>query len=150
MRPSQNLPLPLRIYPSFQQQRATLSESTPPSQNIPLFSTTTCDPLRIYPSLSEYTPPFFQQLYPPLPEFTFPPRIYSPFKQLCTTLPESVTPSQKLAPLNKFVCATLPESILPPRIYPPPLFNDYVGHSQNLPLPLRIYLPFKQIDMCNH
>ena len=56
MRHSQNLPLPLRIYPSFQQLYATLPESTPASQNIPAFSTTICDPLRIYPFLQEYTP----------------------------------------------------------------------------------------------
>ena len=56
MRHSQNLPLPLRIYPVFQQLYATLPESTPASQNIPAFSTTICDLLRIYPFLQEYTP----------------------------------------------------------------------------------------------
>ena len=34
MRPSQNIPLPPRIYPPFQQLYATLPESAPPSQNI--------------------------------------------------------------------------------------------------------------------
>ena len=38
MRPSQNLPLPPRIYPPFQQlyEYAMLQESTPPTQNIPV------------------------------------------------------------------------------------------------------------------
>ena len=66
MRPSQNLPLPPRIYPPFQQLCAILPESPPPSQNIPRhshkvpfpqrllpsFLTTICPP----PSLSEYIP----------------------------------------------------------------------------------------------
>ena len=50
MRPSRNLSLPPRIYPSFQKLYATLPESTPPP--------------RIYPS--------FQQLYATLPESTPP------------------------------------------------------------------------------
>ena len=37
MRPSQHLPLSLRIYHPFQQLYATLPESTPPIKNIPLF-----------------------------------------------------------------------------------------------------------------
>ena len=37
VRSSQNIPLPTRIYPFFQQLYATLPEFTPPSQNIPLF-----------------------------------------------------------------------------------------------------------------
>ena len=57
-RPSQNLPIPSRIYPTFQQLYATHPESTPPSQNIPppSFSTTLrlCDPPRICPTLPEY------------------------------------------------------------------------------------------------
>ena len=61
MRPSQNIPLPPRIYPPFQHLHATLSESTHPSQNIPPpFLATICDPPRIYPSLPEYPPPFQQ------------------------------------------------------------------------------------------
>ena len=92
VRPSQNIPLSLNIYTPFQQMYmcdppgiyplpfhqlyATLSESTPPYQNIPPFSTnvyvrpsqnlpllseytpfstTMCNPSRIYPSLLEYT-----------------------------------------------------------------------------------------------
>ena len=62
MRPSQNLPLPPRIYPPFQQLYATLPESTPPSQDIPTpFLVNIYNPPRIYPSLPEY-PPTFQQL----------------------------------------------------------------------------------------
>ena len=57
MRPSQNLPLPPRIYPPFNKCIcATLLEYTP-------FSTTICDPPRIYPSLSEYTPLFNKCIY---------------------------------------------------------------------------------------
>ena len=119
VRHSQNLPLPPRIYPLFQQLYATLSESTPPFQNIPPFSTNLylrpsknlpllpriypffqqiyiCDPPRIYPSLPEYTPTPFQQI-----AFCDPPRIYA-------SLPE-YTPL-----FNKFIFATLPE-------YTPPL-----------------------------
>ena len=131
--PSQNIP-------PFQQQYATLPESTPPSQNIPLstnvyyvrpskniplppwiyppppFSTTICDPPRIYPSLLEYTPPF-QQMYmcdPPKIYSSLPPRIHPPFQQLNATFPESH-----------------------------PTFNNYniMRCSQNLPLPHRIYPP---------
>ena len=64
MRPFQNPPLFPRIYPPFQQLYVTLPESTPPSQNIPPFSTTICDPPRIYPSLSEYTHLFNNYMRP--------------------------------------------------------------------------------------
>ena len=48
MRPSQNLPLPPRIYPYFQQLYATLPESTLPPKNVPPpFLVTICDPPRI-------------------------------------------------------------------------------------------------------
>ena len=51
--PSQNLP------PLFNKFIcATFPESIPPSQDTPPFSTTICDPPRIYPSLPEYTPVF--------------------------------------------------------------------------------------------
>ena len=87
MRPSQNLPLPLRIcllliticdtptiYPY-------IPEYTPP------FLTTICDPPRIYPYLPEYTPPLLTticdppRIYLSLPESTPPPfltTIYNP------------------------------------------------------------------------
>ena len=99
MPPSQNLPLPPRIYPPFQQLNATLSESTPPSKNIPPFSTTIilCDPLRIHPSLPEYPP--FQQLY--------------------ATLPESTPPSQNMPPLFNNSMQHSHNLPLPLRIYPP-------------------------------
>ena len=75
-----------------------LPESTPRSQNIPPFSTTICDPPRIYHSLPEYTLLFNNYM----------------------------RPSQNQPP--------------PPKIYPPPLLNDYniMRPSQNLPLPPRI------------
>ena len=84
MRPSQNLPLSPRIYLPFQQLDATLSESTPPSQNIPpSFSRTICGTPRIYPSLPEYTP-FFNnyKIMRPSKNLSLPPRIYPPFQQL--------------------------------------------------------------------
>ena len=129
MRPAKNLPLPPKIYPSFQQLYATLPESTPPSQNPPpplstnkcdppestplsqtkpSFSTTICDPPRIYPP--------FQQLYTTLPESTPPPpRIYPLFQQLYgfATLPESTPPSQNIIPFSTTILLGDP-----PRIYP--------------------------------
>ena len=76
---------------------------------------TICDPPRIYPSLSEYTPFSMSTIcdpptiYPSLPEYTplfnnymrpsqnllIPPRIYPHFQQLqdYATLPESAPPS---------------------------------------------------------
>ena len=41
----------------FQQLYMTFPESITPSQNIPLFSISTSDAPRIYPSLPDYTPP---------------------------------------------------------------------------------------------
>ena len=118
MRPSQNLPLPPRIYPLFQLLYATLPESTPLSQNIPPFSTTMWDPPRIYPSLPGSISPFSRtisdphRIYPSLTEYT------PPFKTICD----------------------------PPRIYPSlpeytSLFNNYkiMRSSQNLPFPPRIF-----------
>ena len=81
MRPSQNLPLPSRIYrPLFNKLLcAILPESTPPSQNIPpppFQRIDICDPSRIY-SSSQKIPPFQQMhmfdppsIYPSLPEST--------------------------------------------------------------------------------
>ena len=78
MRPSQNLPLPQRIYPPFQQiymcdpprLYPSLPESTPHSQNPPPHSQnippfqqiSMCVPPRIYPSLPENNYHPFQQL----------------------------------------------------------------------------------------
>ena len=142
MRPSQNIPFPLRIYPPFQHMYM-------------------CDPPRIYPSLppSQKTPPFQQlnatfpestplstaiilcdapRIYPSLPEYTPPP----PFQQLFITLPESTPPSRNIPTFQQlYYYTTLPESIPPsisPRITPPPPFNNYMRHSQKLPLPPRI------------
>ena len=89
MRPSQNLPLPSRIYPLFNKCMCDPRRIYPPSQNIPPFSTTTCDSPRIYPSLPEYTP-FSTTII-----LCDPPRIYSFF-------PESTHL------FNQFMCATLP------------------------------------------
>ena len=96
-------------------------ESTSPSQNIPPFKPNyICDPPRIFPSLPEYIPFFNQFICATLPELPLPPRIYPPFQQLYATISESTPPS-------------LPEYTAPP------LFNNYMRPSQNLPLPLRIY-----------
>ena len=161
VRPSQNLPLPPRIYPLFQQLCETLPESTPPSQNIPPFSTTICDPPRIYssllkyttvfnnymrcdpprihPSLSEYTPLFNQFICANLPESTPPSQNIPPFQELYPTLPESTPPSQNLLPPFKTVCD--PHRIYPSLLEYTPLFNNYkiMRSSQSLPLPPSIF-----------
>ena len=101
VRPSQNLPLPPRIYPNFHNYMR-------PSQNLPLlpriyplFNKCMCDPRTIYsPTLPCDSP----RIYPSLPEYTpfstiiilcDPPRIYP-------SLPESTHL------FNQFMCATLP------------------------------------------
>ena len=133
VRPSQNIPLPLKINPLF-------NNYVRPSQNIcpslleytPPFSTTIilCDPSRIDPSLPEYTPPFSTTII-----LCDPPRIYP-------SLPEYTSPL-----FNKCICVTLQNLPLPPRIYP--LFNNSMRPSQNLLLPPRIY-PFQQMyNMCD-
>ena len=199
MRPSQNLPFLLRIFPPFQQIHIceppriypSLLEYPPPfianwylqtSQNLilparitpPPFSTTICDPPRIYPSLPESTPPS-QQLYDLPIIHPFPPRIYPPFNNymrhteyqppsqnippISTNL--YVWPSQNMPPFQQIYMCDPPKIYSPlseytplfnnyiiiqpsnnppllPRIYPSP-FNNYMRHSQKLPLPLRIY-----------
>ena len=167
MRPSQNLPLSPRIYPSFQQLHATIPESTPPSQNIPPFQQMhMCDPPRIYPSLSNYTLFFNNYMRPSLPE-AIPPSQNAPppFQQLYATLPESTPPSWDIPPFSTTTILCEPPRIYPslpeytpfsttiilcddPRIYPsvpeytPFSTNAHVRPSQNLPLPLRLYPVF--------
>ena len=103
----------------------TLSESTPPSQNIPLFSITICDPPRIYSSLRDYTP-FFNNynIMRPSENLPLPPRIYP------------------LPPLSNYNimrrCQNLPQALyplstnshesqnLPLLEYPPPPFSTYI------------------------
>ena len=115
---SQNLLLPPRIYPPFQQLYATLPESTTPFQNIPLFSTTICDPPRINLSLPEYTPPPFSTII----ILRDPPRIYPSLSEYIPLFNNSMRRSQNLPLL--------------PRIYP--LFkNAHLRPSQNLQLPPR-------------
>ena len=98
MRPSQNLPLPPRIYPTFQQLYATLPESTPPSQNIPPFSTTVCDPPRIYPSLPAYTPIFNNYFIMRRSQnLSLPPRIYPPFNN-CMRHSQKLSFPQRIHP----------------------------------------------------
>ena len=159
MRPSQNLPLPSRLYPLFQQLYSTLPESTPPSQNILPFSTTIilCDRPRIYPSPPEYTPRFSNYyIMRPFRNLPLPPRVYLLFNKYNIMRPSQNVPlPPKIYPLFQQlyiynlprIYPFLPEYTpfsttrilccqnlsLPPRIYLP--FNHYMRHSQNLPLP---------------
>ena len=113
MRPSQNLPLPPRIYSPFEHLRSI------------------CDPLGFHPSLPEYnrlsykatllesTLPLFSQLCEHSYDLPLPVRIYpSPFLNIYATLPESTPPSLNIP--------------TPP---PPPPLNIYMRHSQNLHVP---------------
>ena len=124
MRPSQNLPLPPRIYPPplsttiLSTPSRNLPPPPPPFQQIYM-----CDPPRIYPSLSEYTPlstticdPL--RIYPSLPEYT-------PFS---TTI---------------LLCDASIIYPPPPRIYPS--FNNCMRHPQKLPFPQRITPLFWQL-----
>ena len=136
MRPSENLHLPPRIYPPFQQLYATLPQSTPLSQNIPpppfqqLCATLPAfwegrlkllkrgvyfgrSGRLIYPSLPEYTPLSTTNTMRPSPP---PPRIYPPFQpiHICATLRESTPSSQNIHPFfKKCICAILSESTTP-------------------------------------
>ena len=135
MRPSQNIPLPPRIYPPFQQMYM-------------------CDPPRIVPSLPEYTPLFNNYIRPsrnlPLPEYTpfcnnytimrpsenlsLLPRIYPPFNNYMR--PSRIYPSlPKYTPIfnNCFILRPSKNLSLPSTIYHP--FNNSMRHSQNIPLP---------------
>ena len=132
VRPSQNLPLPPRIYPLFNKCRpiyVTLPESTSPSQNIPPFSPTICDPLRIYPS--QNIPPFSTNVYVrPSQNIPLPLKIYPLFNHY-------VRPSHNLP--------------LPRRIYSS-LFNNYniMRPFQNRPLPPEYTPPFSaNIILCD-
>ena len=156
MRPSQNLPLPSR-YNLFStnvyvRPPPPLTESTPPSKNMPPF----------------------QQLYAILPESTPPSKIYHLFnKCICATPPppltESTPPSKNMPPFNNYMrsyqnlplplgiytppppfqqyppfqqlYATLPESTLPSQNIPPFSTNVYLRPSKNLLVPPRIYPP---------
>ena len=135
MRPSQNLPLRPRIYPPFQQLYATFQESTPPSQNIPPFSTNAhVRPSQNQPPVPDYTL-LFNNYMRPSQNLPVPPRIYPPppFQQLYATLPEFTPPSQTIPSFSTTICdplriyLTYPESTL--------FFNNYMRPSQNLPLP---------------
>ena len=100
VRLSHNLPLPPRIYtpPPFQQvwYYATLPESTPPSPEYtsPFQQMYLCDPPRIYPFLSEYSPPFLTKLYVwPSQNLPLPPRIYPPVQPINRCDPPIIYPS---------------------------------------------------------
>ena len=146
LRPSQNLPLPPRIYPPFQQlyYYATLPESTLPPRTHPS-STTLCDAPRIYPSFPEYTPLFNKCTCATLPESTPPSQNIPPFSTtIYATLAESTSPSHNIPPFPQlYYYETLPESTPPSQNILPFSTNLYVRPSQNLPLPPRIYPFFK-------
>ena len=128
----------------------TLPESTSPSQNIRPFSTMyMCDPPRIYPSLSKYTPLFNKCICATLPESTPPSQNIRPFSTkiyvMCDT-PRIYPSLSEYTPLfNKCICATLPESTPPSQNIRPFSTNVYVRPSQNLPPPFSptICDPFK-------
>ena len=113
MRPSQNLPLPPRLYPLFKQLYSTLPESTPPSQNILPFSTTIilCDRPRIYPSLPENTPRFNNyNIMRPFRNLPLPPRIYLLFNKYNIMRPSQNVPlPPKIYPLFQQLYTTFPE-----------------------------------------
>ena len=118
MRPSQNIPLPPRIYPFQQIYMCDPTRIYPSLPEYTPFSTTVCDPFRKYPSLPEYTP-FSKTICDP-------PRIY-------LSLPE-YTPF----PTTIILCD-------PPRIDPSlpeytPLFNNYniMRPSQKKKIKIRI------------
>ena len=154
-----------RIYPSLPEYTllfnkcicATLPESTPPSQNVPLllnnymrpshnlplphriYHLILCDPPRFYPALPEYTP-FSTTII-----LCDPPRIYPPsqklppFQQIYMGDPPVIYPSlPESTPLSTTICDSS-------RIYPslpeynPFSTNLYGRPFQNLPFPPRIY-----------
>ena len=157
---------PPRIYPP------------PLPEYTPLFSTTICEPPRIYLSLPEYTPLFnnyirpsqnlprinppFQQIY-----MCQPPRIFPPSQNIppfSTTIRRSQN-SPRYTPLfNKIICAILPEYSILPRIYH--LFlklyaspSEATPPAQNIPisstticdyltLPEYTPPPFQQLHVC--
>ena len=121
VRPSENLPLPPRIYPSLFNNYNIMR----PFQNRPL-------PPRIYPSIfNNYN------IMRPSQNLPIPPRIYPPplfNKCICVTLLESTPPSQNTPPFSTTICDR-------PRIYPslpeytPLSTNVYVRPPKNIPLP---------------
>ena len=127
MRPSQNLPLPPRIYSPFQ----------------PIYM---CDSPKIYPSLPEYTPLFNKCIYATLPESTSPSQNIPPFSPT-TCDPLKIYPSQIIPSFSTNVYVRPSQNIpLPLKINP--LFNNYVRLSQNMPLSPRIYSsPFNNYNI---
>ena len=125
MRPSQTLPLPPRIHPPpFQQLYATFQNLPLPTRIYPLFnnymlySQKRPVPPRIYPP--------FQQLMRPSQNLPLPPRIHLPFQKLYATLPfnnymrhSRIYPYlPEYTPFSTTICD-------PPRIYP--YFPEYTS-----------------------
>ena len=189
--PPKTYPLPPRIYPP----PLSTNLHVRPYQNMPLpprFSIPICDPPRIYPFLTEYPPPHvFKDYMRPSQKHPLPPRIYPSLHQLYTTLPELTFPPRIYPPFrtNLYVRHFLNLSSLlntppfsttiddPPRSYPPSqniplssiticdprriytslpeytsLINSYyiMRRSQNLPLPPRINPTFDNYIRYSH
>ena len=155
MRPSQNLPLPPRIYPPFQSiyvcDNNYMRPSHPSPQNLPVFQQLYATfPESTPPSQNIGLPPFSTHVYVrPSQNLPLPPRIYPPFQQLYATLPESTPPFQNISPFQQMYVRPSQNLPLPPRIYP--LFNNYniMRPSQDLLLLPRIHPPFQPIYVCD-
>ena len=144
---SQNLPLTPRIYPLFNKCIcATLPESTSPSQNIPPFSTTICDPPRMYPSLPKYTPLFNNyNIMRPSQNIPLLPRIYPPFATtiiLCD--PPRIYPSfPKYTPFSKILYVRPSQNLPPPPLSEyTPLSTTVCDNPRNYPSPQKKHPSF--------
>ena len=175
MRPSQNIPLPPRIYPLSNKCMCdpTLLKSPPPPRTYPLFNNyNIMRPSQNLPLPPRIYPPF-QSIYVCDNNYMRPshpsPQNIPVFQQLYATFPKSTPPSQNigLPPFSINVYVRPSQNLsLPPRIYPPfqqlyatlpestppfqnisPFQQMYVRPSQNLPLPPRIYPLFNNYNI---
>ena len=123
-----------------------------------------CDPPRILPKIY----PLFNNYMRPSQNLPFLPRIYSPFQQICSTLPEFTPPCQNIPPFLTTICDPprfypslleytpflttmydLPQSTPPSQNIHVPLFNKYMRLFQNLPLPPSQKIPVFLTTICN-
>ena len=149
MRRSQNLPLPLRIYPLL---NICMRHSQNPKPRIyPLFSTTICDSPKIYSPLLEYTPILSKYMRHPH-NLALSRRIYNTLlniyvRSMYAMLPQIISLSQYINPfsITKYIrhSAPLYQYNIPLNIYSQP--SDNLPPSQNLPLHSRIYPLFLQL-----
>ena len=116
VRPSQNLPLPPKIYPSFQQIYM-------------------CDPPTIYPSLPEYTPLISQFKCATLPESTHLSQNTPPFSTNIYVRPSHNLPLPPIIyPPYQPIYMSHPRL----RIYPSSPFYNYMRYSKNTPQSLNM------------